>query len=268
MNPQEHSRQVKIYTEYANYYESDIYFNPSTIIIKGKKNKEKSSPESNNATDSKGKLSLIEEITESSASEISKDLPDGYYKLLIVMKDEVIVDKYANLRNDVSIIGYNVQGTESSNWQYICINMSGDYAYSRNMQRIDTLERPRIFFKRNEFPLDSPDYTIVRRHKIMCFKREITSKESIINLSVTPFNTANSKISGRIQRGQLRLQMCQKRICPFSLNSSKNRYMLAMSLLPQAVDETLQISEIIIVIGAYRTSKNLLKGFIYRTSHW
>lgn len=26
------------------------------------------------------------------------------------MKDEVIVDKYANLRNDVSIIGYNVQG--------------------------------------------------------------------------------------------------------------------------------------------------------------
>lgn len=61
-------------------------------------------------------------------------------------------------------------GTESSNWQYICINMSGDYAYSRNMQRIDTLERPRIFSKRNEFPLDSPDYTIVRRHKIMVYK--------------------------------------------------------------------------------------------------
>ncbi|KAI8073592.1 hypothetical protein BDF21DRAFT_400956 [Thamnidium elegans] len=66
------------------------------------------------ATNLKRKLSSIEEIGRKAVgrrTDDSKDLSDGYFELPIVMKDMLkdIIDRYTSLRNDVNIIGYNIQ---------------------------------------------------------------------------------------------------------------------------------------------------------------
>lgn len=50
----------------------------------------------------------------------TKDLRDGYFKLPIVMKDMLknIIDKYPSLVNDISFVGYNIQGKYVKNREH------------------------------------------------------------------------------------------------------------------------------------------------------
>ncbi|KAI9263507.1 hypothetical protein EDC94DRAFT_606962 [Helicostylum pulchrum] len=69
----------------------------------------------------------------------NKDLADGYYKLPIVMKNmlKCIIDKYASLKSDVNIIGYNIQDNKLS-----YMNMDASAGYIMRIRRLQKLQYP------------------------------------------------------------------------------------------------------------------------------
>ncbi|KAG2228710.1 hypothetical protein INT48_006679 [Thamnidium elegans] len=95
---------------------------------------EKTSQANSSATNLKRKLSSIEEIGRKAVgrrTDDSKDLSDGYFKLPIVMKDMLkdIIDRYTSLRNDVNIIGYNIQSEYISQVIFTKIYLSNKISF-------------------------------------------------------------------------------------------------------------------------------------------
>ncbi|GAA5794829.1 hypothetical protein HPULCUR_000176 [Helicostylum pulchrum] len=87
----------------------------------------------------------------------NKDLADGYYKLPIVMKNmlKCIIDKYASLKSDVNIIGYNIQGEYISQVIFAKVylptsldnklsymNMDASAGYIMRIRRLQKLQYP------------------------------------------------------------------------------------------------------------------------------
>ncbi|CAO3674989.1 unnamed protein product [Rhizopus stolonifer] len=165
--------------------------------------KEKSSMANSKATNSKRKLSSIEEVsrkatgrkmdsiyvgaeTELGVLEIgsrknddTKDLKDGYLKLPIVMKDmlKIIVDKYPAIKEKVNIVGYSIQDNRIS-----YMNMDSPKGYITRIRRLKQLP----------YPTSSQDYT--------------ARMPALLTVAYNGFKTMNDTLSS--------IQSCKSQILP------------------------------------------------------